>query len=450
MSEFAAVEVRRALRRLISHKPALNPTLLGWYALGSCGLLLRWVLWEISLGTNDVPSWDRFAAEIQFFGLGGTYVRDVLFNHPPWMGLYAKAVRHAAPALGLSFGKCFKLLGLAAELATALLLRKIWLRRGQPLRAAQAFAAYGCGLCCILISGYHGNTDPAYWFLVLASAYLLVERAAPVAAGLALGAALNVKLIPLFVVLPMAATAKGLRAQLRFGIGVGIGLLVFVIPMRGFGEEQKSAFIRNVLGYTSYRENWGIELLARSLIEAFRLPAPLLAFRVENFAAAYALVGAKLLMVVTSLLALWRVCRPRMRLDAYGMAAVCFCLFLILASGFGVQYLGAVVPLLLALRIRDGAIYATVAGVFIGLIYSSFVRVLNPIYSHHSYFSGAFAPAAFAAWWLLVLYGLRIWRAGAKPRDPAADGGESAAPSPLGPDADGGKIAAQPPRTRLS
>jgi hypothetical protein len=389
------------------------------YLAGSCGLLLRVVLWQLTEGTNDIRTWARFAQGIDVYGLGGTYVRDAFFNHPPPMGLLARAVWQIAPWLGMPFGKCFKLFGMFAELATALLLREIWLRRGQPDRAALAFAAYGCGLSGILVSGYHGNTDPVYWFLVLLTAYLLQDRSAPLLAGLTLGAALDVKLIPLLAVLPLAATCRTLSAAARFALGGCVALVPFVVPILGFSASERAAFVLNVFGYKSYRENWGIELILRAFVAAFQSSWPPLAARFEALGAAYAQDGSKLLLVLTTALALWQLRNRRPGLDAYAIAALSFCLFLVLASGFGVQYLGSVVPLLLARRIRDGFLVASVAGVFSALLYASFVRTWAPVYSEHNYFSAGLSPFAFATWWVIAICAIRIWRA----RAWAADAG---------------------------
>lgn len=389
------------------------------YVLGSLGLLLRVVLWRLSEGSNDIRTFAHFAQFVDAYGLGGTYVRDPWFNHPPLMGVLARATWRLAPRIGLPFAQTFKLFGMFAELATALLLAQIWQRRVQPERAAEAFAAYGCALCCILISGFHGNTDPAYWFLVLAAVYLLQDRDAPLLAGLALGAALNVKLIPLLVVLPLAACCKNARAVARYALGGVIAFVPFASIVAGFDSHERAAFVRNVFGYTSLREYWGIELIERVILAAFQASAPKIALAVNEFGFAYAQHGSKILLATTTALALWQVFNRRSGLDAYAMAALCFCLFLVLASGFGVQYLGAVVPLLLACRIREGFAVATLSGVFIGLIYASFVRTWTPIYSQHGAISPVFGAPSLATWWLLVLCCRSIWRSRATNRAPS-------------------------------
>lgn len=380
------------------------------YALGCAGLLARVALWRVSEGTNDVRTFAQFARSIDAYGLGGTYVREPLFNHPPLMGLWARTALHVSPQLGLTFGQCFKLLGMFGDLSSALLLVHIWHRRGLPDRAALAFAGYGCALCAILISGYHGNTDPAYWFLVLAAAYLLQDRNAPFLAGLALGVALNIKLIPLLVVLPLAAGLRRLRDLLRYGVGVALPLAPFAATVIGFDSSERAGFVRNVLGYVSYREWWGIELFVRAVVAAFERSAPAIAAAAGEWGAVYALNGPRILLLVTTGLAVYQAIARRPGLNAYAMAALSFGLFLVLAAGFGVQYVGVVVPLLMVCDIRDGSLIATVAGVFIGLIYCSFVQTWNPIYSQHYYFSAAFATPSLITWGLLLRSCYRIWR----------------------------------------
>jgi hypothetical protein len=378
------------------------------YLAGSFGMLLRIVLWQISDGSNDIRTWGRYALLVEQYGLSGTYIRDGDFNHPPLMGLWSQAVLHLAPMLGLPYGKCFKLLGMVSELATALLLFEIWRRRGQRDRAALAFAAYGCALTGILISGFHGNTDPAYWFLVLAAVYLLEDRNAPFLAGLTLGAALNVKLIPLLMVLPLAACCRSLKAALRYSLGGLVALLPFAVVLRFSGPE-RAAFMQNVFAYRSLRDSWGIELFQRMLVATFEVSAPPIAATINAWGEVYRQDGSKILLTITTALAVYNLCKPRAGLDPYGMAGLCFCLFLVLASGFGVQYLGCTVPLLLARNVRDGFWVASVSGVFLLLVYCSFVRGWTPIATYHFGISPAFGALSFAAWWVLVRCGANIW-----------------------------------------
>lgn len=380
------------------------------YWIGGFGFVLRCWLWIVSEGTNDIRTWQRFAQTIHVYGLGGTYTYDPLFNHPPLMGLLAHGTWRGALGLGVPFAEAFKLYGALADLGSALLLVHIWRRRGQHARAPLAFAGYGLALSAILITGYHGNTDPVYWFLVLCSVHVLQDRGAPLCAGLFMGAALEIKLIPLLVVLPVAACCRSRAAFIRYSLGVGLALAPFAWLVLSLKPADQASFVRNVFGYTSYREFWGLELPLRALEAATLSSAPAVARAVGLVGSHYAELGSKILLAVTTLLAAAHGMRRYPGLDAYALATLSFCLFLLLASGFGVQYMGAVLPLLFACRMRDGVAIATASGVFIALIYASFVRVWSPIFGQHTYFSAAFAVPAFITWWLVLRAALRIWR----------------------------------------
>ena len=66
----------------------------------------------------------------------------------------------------------------------------------------------------ILVSGYHGNTDAVYAMLSLLAVYLLQDRNRPLLAGLALGLAINIKLIPVLLIPPLVLAAQSIREML--------------------------------------------------------------------------------------------------------------------------------------------------------------------------------------------------------------------------------------------
>jgi len=380
------------------------------YWIGGLGFVARGVLWFLSEGTNDIRTWQRFANTIRIYGLGATYTYDPLFNHPPLMGMLAHATSLGAVRYGFRFALAFKLYGMLADFGSALLLVHIWRRRGLRDHAALAFAGYGWALSTLLVSGYHGNTDPVYWFLVLCSVYFLQDRRAPFAAGLIMGAALEVKLIPMLVVLPLAACCRDWKSLVRYGVGIGIALIPFAWIVLNLSAVDRASFARNVFGYTSYREFWGLELVLKALVAASATSLPTVTRYVEITGALWGELGSKILLAVTTWLAAAHALRRYSGLDAYAIAALSFCLFLVLASGFGVQYMGAVAPLLFACRIREGFAVATSSGVFIALIYASFVQTWSPVFSQHSYFSAAFAVPSFIAWCVILRATTRLWR----------------------------------------
>jgi uncharacterized membrane protein len=78
----------------------------------------------------------------------------------------------------------------------------------------------------ILISGFHGNTDPVMIFFVLLSIYFIERLSAAWLAGLAFGMALNIKIVPI-ILIPAIFFYLGRKRVMRFfGFAFGIGFLV--------------------------------------------------------------------------------------------------------------------------------------------------------------------------------------------------------------------------------
>jgi len=154
-----------------------------FFYAGLAGYGLRLLLTLVSDGSNDIFTWAHFGRSVLDRGLEGTYLADPLFNHPPLMGLWAAAAVRVSQLLDCRFSIIFKLPGLAAEVLIGVILWSAYNRRGDSERGRLAFAAYGLSLCSILISGFHGNTDPLYWMLALLAVYCLETRRAPFLAG---------------------------------------------------------------------------------------------------------------------------------------------------------------------------------------------------------------------------------------------------------------------------
>lgn len=378
--------------------------------LGAVGILARVLLWWISEGSNDIRTWEGFGWLVRQEGLGRTYRMALLFNHPPLMGLWAAFAAGLAARDGLTFAQIFKLPGLVAELATALLLMRVLRLQGRGGLAPAAFAAYGLALAPILISGYHGNTEPLYWFLSLLATYWMVSKDSPFLAGLALGAALEVKLIPLILAIPLAALCRDVRRLARYGVGLGIGLLPAVVLVSTFTRGQRLAFLRHVVGYRSIQEYWGVELIVRVIHDLLAQSLPAVARLVRAAGDTYAGVGGVLLMALLVLVFVWQWFDARRRLEGYALAALSYVLFLVFASGFGVQYAGAAVVLLVAWSPRIGFIYASVSGLLLAWVYLTFVTCWAPVYSAHYEWPSSLVAVAFLPWAFLVWVMVRLIR----------------------------------------
>ena len=388
----------------------LNPSRLelALLTLGLVGLLLRLWLWHASEGCNDIRTWRLFGRTGDQVGLGTTYVLLPGFNHPPlmgWLGIWAHRLSLTSE---LSFAQLFKLPVLLAELITALLLLDAWRQKGRRELGARAFAAYGLSIGAILISAYHGNTDALYFCFSFLAMYLLEARRAVFLAGLALGAALNVKLIPIVLVAPLATRCRDLKELLKYGLGVGVGVLPYAVAYLGyFTPLQREHFVSNVFGYKSQADIWGIEMVAHALSDALTRGSPVFALRVRSLGNWYILHGGRCLLLVSALLAVWQ-WLSRRKLDAYELGALGYCAFLGFASGFGIQYVGCVLPPLLACAQRDALKVSLATGIFILLVYVNYVRTYDPIYSEHGLVPIIYGGFSSVAWLSVVVAGIAL------------------------------------------
>jgi hypothetical protein len=342
----------------------------GLLGLGALALLLRVVVIATSVGSNDMRTWQEFALGIHHTSVGTLYDTNELFNHPPLMGLFASGAYWLWRWSLLPFEWLFKAPMLLADLGSALLLYRTY-RAESPLRAAGAFALFCCNPASILITAYHGNTDSLCASLMLLAAVLMDARLV-FWSGVALAASINVKLIPVLLFVPLLACVRDRKQAVRFVAGVSLG----VIPFIPYLLWHYQGFYKNALAYRSHSGGWGITFLMDQLASLHHLgPAgkKLSRFWVKKgtlFVLAWPLVLA----------ALRRFKYPH--ISARELAATTMLAFLVLAPGFGIQYLVYPAGLLFAVSLGSGAWFASVAGIYAFVMYASLWTGDTPYYSN--------------------------------------------------------------------
>ena len=367
-------------------------------ALIVLGVLARFAIAACSWGTTDIASFDRFGWSIFRDGLLATYRNDPLFNHPPIPGYWAcLAVWLTRPSV-LAFAFLFRVPMILADAGSAWLIWKIWRDRTATLGGLKVAAMYAWCPAAMLVSGYHGNTDPVYAFLCLLCVYL-VETGSPLPGGLALAAAINIKLIPVLLILPLLLSFRKRSDAARFMAGLATGVLPFLSPLVLAG----GSFARNALAYNSSAVMWGVNFFLLYKTPAGS-PLPPAARIYHDF-------GRYLLLALVTVWSI--VARRRPRLNRYEVAGVTFAIFLVLAPGFGVQYIVILLPLLFAVRSRLAAVYGLCAGLF---LLSAYVIFWDGSFPVSSLFSVALPPAVgvvgLAPWTILVYYVLSTIRNG--------------------------------------
>jgi hypothetical protein len=247
----------------------------------------------------------------------------------------------------------FKLPMIVSDALVCALLWKIASKRRAPLFAAAIVAAYAWNLSALLTSAYHCNTDSIYAMFALLAVYLVEDHRAHLLSGLALGAAINVKMIPIVLIIPMLGGYRDPRLAARFLAGLSISALPFLIPLLGSG----SAFIHNALAYTPAPNYWGLNVFLRELVRIPRFSG-----WAQPMMNQFHHVGRYLVLLTIVLFTL--VMRRRSpHVDRYTTCPASAAIFLILAPGFGGQYGVFPIPLLMIAAPFVGMLYGTISGV---------------------------------------------------------------------------------------
>jgi len=369
-----------------------------WVALIALGVAARFTLALLSIGSNDGAAWHRFGEEVSRFGLLRTYQIDPDFNHPPLPAYWAAAVVKIVGAgddLGdiWIFSIVFKLPAILADCAGICLLWQIWRGRIGRAGAWVVAALFALSLDAILVSGYHCNTDPVFVSLCLLAVYLMEDRGRPFWGGFALGAAINVKIIPVLLVPPLLLSCRRWRDLAWFLAGMAPWVLPFLPPLVLAHEH----FVDNALSYNSVLDRWGVNFFVLFGRPAFNPNAPGGHFALWYYwHARYLIVGW---------IGVWAVvARLAGRWGRYELAAVTFAIFLVLTPGFGVQYTVLVGLLLFAVRVDVATVYGLVAGLFLGAVYAAFRVGGVPLYSEWRSLIPPVPAFLGLMTWLLLVY----------------------------------------------
>jgi len=315
-----------------------------WAALIISGVLCL-TLASLTYGTNDILFFQSYTVKAAHNGTAALY-RDgasLVAYHPEWVEPMAHppamltlwaAVQHLQDVSGMPFRFWFRLLTITAYLASTVLL---W-----QLATAKAAIYYALCPAAIMISAFHGNSDPLIVALLLASIFTAEYKGRPAISGLLYGMALSIKVWPLFLALAFMLSLKTWRDRLYFG-----GLAALAVAALAFPHilADPRLIVATVLGYRSrILCEWGLSrwpLYARAGAPfAFAAVAAAAVYLHKRNASLTRMVGSSILV------------------------------FLVLTPGFGVQYLAWILPFCFLFGSRvTGAIYAA-SSIFVAVIYT--------------------------------------------------------------------------------
>lgn len=323
-------------------------------------------------GSSDVWYWEVYLATTRDVGALQLYHTDEHFNHPPFTTHALLALGAAAGATGIHFPFWLRLPAIVADVVTVALVallvtrRSPWGPAGLAGRTGPLALALLAGApALVMISGYHGNTDPVVMCFVLLAIVLWELRRSALAgaalSGAAFGMALNVKAIPLIFLPAFCLYVSG---WWRF-VFIACAALAVLAGSLPYVFQDPLIIAQKVLGYGSYYGHWGLSRVLSDLAPSGGLAAQLDAL-LRAFGRVLALgVPALAAVLMNAPHLLTRLARPSL----YVQCGVAAALFLALTPGFGVQYVAWLVPWVPAAGAAVAAAFYATTGLFLFLVY---------------------------------------------------------------------------------
>lgn len=315
------------------------------------GLVTRMLIAANMPGPADVRIFHGFAKAIVRYGPIRIYEQPLpglpVYNHPPLAGWMLLGLNELSE-LGIPFGTLIRSPASIADFCCALLVFEIVRRRASTGAAVACGVGVAASPVLIATSGYHGNTDLVAITFALAAAHLLVDRKAPLAAGLAAALSISVKFIPVVVVpaLFLVALRAGRPAFVRFSAGfAALVALVWGPVLMAVPENLRE----NVLEYAGGGQRlWGLVRFA----DLSGLPQSFITF-IEGD-------GHFLFVLVCVAAGVWLAWLRPAQLPV--VVAVTMSLLLLLSTASALQYLTWAAAGLFVIGFWEGAAYSCLLG----------------------------------------------------------------------------------------
>jgi len=380
-------------------------------AAAALAFLFKTALALHTQGTLDAAASADYLARIEQYGgigvyrIGGAFNNP--FNNPPFTIHFLKALGWLTGATGLPFAFWLRFPSILADAFSLYLVWKL-LERSSRLRtdAPALLIVLALSPVSVIISGFHGNTDPLMIFFVLLSVYLLETRVGDVSvAAVAFGLALSFKVAPLIFAPALWFYLPGMRQRIAY---FGLAALVFLCGSLPYFLSDPVLVARSVFGYSSIYGHWGWTYLAATWfpdsLQFARPPHGLLG------AHAVAASVGKWSMLVLIAAAAFRFNRREQKPPLALQLGLATAIFLFLTPGFGAQYLSWLVPWAIFLGLRAGLLYYVLGGLYLSVSYSCYIYRGAPPFYCVELLTPALALACWASVLILLLRYVRLLR----------------------------------------
>ena len=338
-------------------------------ALALVALTLKLAIAYNTIGTNDAVFFYGFAKVLSQHGLEFTYQHSRYFNHPPLTAYYLRGIlalneQRWCQSAGIHFPFLLRLPGIVADFLVVLILLKM-AKTGVSI-PIWALALFAISPVSLMVSGFHGNTDPVMVLFLVSAAFMCLRGRATLS-GLFFALSCQIKVIPLLM-LPVffffwIARGSGLRFSVAF---VACCVVLWAQPIFQF----PILFTKNVLLYGSYWGEWGVTYCLRLTHwrpffgrGTFDLPMPA--------------VATALLLKVIIIAAVFAIAFHRRKLNGRGLIdsiAYAWIIFFLLSPGVCIQYLVWLAPFILVLSSPLYMWLTVSSSIFLFVVYTAIAR----------------------------------------------------------------------------
>lgn len=365
-------------------------------ALVAAGIAARFALVAASVGTIDAELFERYGSEINEFGLYESYRQDARLNHPPIAALWFAATWKVAQRIDVSFVTLFKSQVALADCATIALLWLIVRRRADASTAWLAAVFWACNPNAILVSAYPCNSDAALTMLAVLSLWLVENARRPLLAGLAIGAAINIKLTASVVLIPILLLSRRRGELLSLSAGAALAAVPMLWVWAGLGYR----FRQRVLEYHPAPTGWGLHNLLDLLSNH-----PLLKSYFDVVAERYLRAGGAVILLSVTLATL--VLR-RWHADRIFACAIAVAVYAVVSPVMAMHHTILVGPFLLLWSFPAGIAWGLLAGAATFSCYLfGWVGTLPMRSTQTAYGTGPYPMLAAVLWTWIVIW---TWR----------------------------------------
>lgn len=325
-------------------------------------LLSKLSLSFFTFGTNDVTYWLRFTDIIQHHGTVKLYAMDKVFNHPPLLSWILPLISALAQWTGLTFSFVFRLMPIFSDYFCVFILWSLLEHYRMRTRMLICLLA-AVNPLNFFVSGFHGNTDTIFSFLIIYSIYW-AQRNQTVVSGLVYGLSMCIKIVPVILFPAMFFSYKTRQERMQFTMAASIIPACVFLPYLYADFHSVSS---NIFGWGGLQGIWGIGHLLRSVFmdgtlspETRKLFYDLFKLHINVFKPAFLATVVALSYYVSK--------KPLLnRLESVFLTYV---LFLTFTPGFGVQYLSSISTLSVIISPLFGGLYTIAGGIFLYRVYT--------------------------------------------------------------------------------